>query len=141
MRTFLVMLVLSVVGLVSGCAITEHGLGVEEGAAVQIVWHQVSDPHKTCQEQDGQKAFYRIKGCSNWTDDRDVVVGVEKKAQGRICHIWSTKPESSRDTDRFVTLGHEVMHCFEGNWHDQYGRYNEDWHRAKPKLTLEEEGN
>ena len=33
-------------------------------------------------------------------------------------------PRSEMDTQRFVTLGHELLHCFDGNWHDRWGRMN-----------------
>ena len=28
------------------------------------------------------------------------------------------------DTQAFATLGHELMHCFDGHWHDRWGRMN-----------------
>ena len=37
-----------------------------------------------------------------------------------------------RDRERFLTLGHELMHCFEGNWHDRWGRM----HDKDPRLAL-----
>lgn len=136
MRNILTLLTLVAVALASGCATTDRATGgVTEDEPVKIVWHKVDDPHKICEARSGQVSFFKIKGCSSWTDEKVVIVGVEEKGHNRVCHIWSKKPESNKDLDRFVTLGHEVMHCFEGNWHDKYGRYNEDWKR--PKLVVE----
>jgi hypothetical protein len=39
-------------------------------------------------------------------------------------------PRSERDTERLATLGHELMHCFDGNWHDQWGRMKPAEERA-----------
>ena len=37
---------------------------------------------------------------------------------------YAPAPRSERDLQRFATLGHELMHCFDGNWHDRWGRMN-----------------
>ena len=42
----------------------------------------------------------------------------------RVCSIYAPAPRSERDLQRFATLGHELMHCFDGNWHDRWGRMN-----------------
>jgi hypothetical protein len=41
-----------------------------------------------------------------------------------VCSIYAPAPRSERDLQRFATLGHELMHCFDGNWHDRWGRMN-----------------
>ena len=40
----------------------------------------------------------------------------------RVCAIYAPAPRSERDLQGFATLGHELMHCFDGNWHDRWGR-------------------
>ena len=40
----------------------------------------------------------------------------------RICSIYVPAPRSESDTQAFATLGHELLHCFDGNWHDRGGR-------------------
>jgi hypothetical protein len=46
--------------------------------------------------------------------------------KGRItCTIYAPEPRDERDAQRFATLGHELMHCFDGNWHDRWGRMND----------------
>jgi hypothetical protein len=84
---------------------------------IAIVWNRVEDPQPVCESLSGRKSFFHILGCSHWS---------EPVAQGapRVCTIYSPEPRSERDTQRFATLGHELMHCFDGNWHDRWGRMN-----------------
>lgn len=72
----------------------------------RVVW--VDDAHKVCERVDGQRTVIgTIKGCA--------------KRDGDVCVIYAKRPSSSSDNDKFVTLGHELMHCVEGNWHNQWG--------------------
>lgn len=82
---------------------------------VTVVWNKVDDPHATCQKLDGRKEIFAIRGCSRWSDASN---------GGRICSIYAREPRSERDTQAFATLGHELMHCFDGNWHDRWGHMN-----------------
>ncbi len=87
-----------------------------ESGDIQIVWTRVDDPHQVCEGLSGRKEFFRILGCSKWKDVR---------ADGtRVCSIYAPSPRDERDLQRFATLGHELMHCFEGNWHDRWGHMN-----------------
>jgi len=82
---------------------------------VMVVWNRVDDPNAVCQKLDGRKDFFAIRGCSKWSD-----------ASGgrRICSIYAREPKSELDTQAFATLGHELLHCFDGNWHDRWGHMN-----------------
>ena len=82
-----------------------------------MVWNRIEEPHRVCETLSGRKQFFNILGCSHWS---------EPPADGkpRVCSIYAPAPRSERDTQRFATLGHELMHCFDGNWHDQWGRMN-----------------
>jgi hypothetical protein len=84
---------------------------------VAVVWNRVEEPHQVCESLSGRKAFFNVLGCSHWS---------EPATQGgpRVCSIYAPEPRSERDTQRFATLGHELMHCFDGNWHDRWGRMN-----------------
>ena len=93
--------------LVAGCAAAP---GAERRDAVEVVWMRVDDVHRTCQGLAGRKEFLAILGCSRWS------------AAQRRCEIYAPEPRSERDVQRFATLGHELMHCFDGNWHDRWGR-------------------
>ena len=85
------------------------------GDQVAIVWHRVDNPHAVCESLSGRKAFFNIHGCSRWSDARGV----------RTCEIYVSQPQNERDLQRFATLGHELMHCFDGNWHDRWGRMDD----------------
>lgn len=82
---------------------------------VAIVWNRIDDAHRVCETLSGRKNFFNILGCSQ---------RIEPAAAGapRICAIYAPAPRNERDMQRFATLGHELLHCFDGNWHDQWGR-------------------
>lgn len=84
---------------------------------VAVVWNRVDEPHRVCESLSGRKHFFHILGCSQWS---------EPAAQGgpRVCSIYAPEPRHERDVERFATLGHELKHCFDGNWHDRWGRMN-----------------
>jgi hypothetical protein len=83
---------------------------------VTIVWNRVDDPHATCAKLDGNhNQVFAIRGCSKWSDGSN---------GSRTCSIYAREPKSEMDTQAFATLGHELMHCMEGNWHDRWGRMN-----------------
>jgi hypothetical protein len=86
-------------------------------AGVAVVWNRVDEPHRVCESLSGRKHFFHIMGCSQWS---------QPPPQGgpRICSIYAPEPRSERDLERFATLGHELKHCFDGNWLDRWGRMN-----------------
>lgn len=90
---------------------------VKSDAGVAVVWNRVEDPHRVCESLSGRKNFFNILGCSHWS---------APVSQGgpRVCSIYAPAPRNETDTQRFATLGHELMHCFDGNWHDRWGRMN-----------------
>ena len=84
-------------------------------SGVAVVWNRVERPHELCESLSGRKNFFNILGCSQ---------RVEPAEEGgpRVCNIYAPMPRNERDVQRFATLGHELMHCFDGNWHDRWGR-------------------
>jgi hypothetical protein len=90
---------------------------------VAVVWNRVEDPHRVCESLSGRKNFFNILGCSQWSDP-------VSSGAPRVCSIYAPAPRSAHDTQRFATLGHELMHCFDGNWHDRWGRMNPDTQSA-----------
>ena len=110
-------------GLLAGCTSTP----ASRDENVAVVWNRVEDPHQVCESLAGRKQFFNILGCSQWSEPR---------APGgpRVCSIYAPPPRSERDMQRFATLGHELMHCFEGNWHDKWGRMipGQEIRRARP---------
>ena len=95
-------------------------------ARVDIVWNQVDDVHQLCEGLSGRREFLQILGCSKWAEPA-------RKGGARVCNIYAPRPKDERDTQRFATLGHEVMHCFEGNWHDRWGKMLEPGRRLAQK--------
>jgi len=86
-------------------------------AGVAVVWNRVDDPHAVCASLSGRKNFFNVLGCSHWS-------APAAEGGARVCSIYAPAPRSERDLQRFATLGHELMHCFDGNWHDRWGRMN-----------------
>jgi hypothetical protein len=83
---------------------------------VAVVWNRVDNPHQVCEGLSGRKSFFNVLGCSHWAEPT--------ASAPRTCAIYAPAPRNERDVQRFATLGHELMHCFDGNWHDQWGRMN-----------------
>jgi len=83
---------------------------------VTVVWNRVEDVQTVCQNLSHSKEVFAIRGCSKWVDGF--------RAGERVCNIYVPTPRNEMDTQRFATLGHELMHCFDGNWHDRWGRMN-----------------
>ena len=98
---------LAAITLLSACASTAER---DREGKVEVVWMRVDDPQRFCQGLAGRKEFLAILGCSRWSNEH------------RRCEIYAPEPRNERDAQRFATLGHELMHCFEGNWHDRWGR-------------------
>ena len=94
----------------AGCSTVKN----EADAPVQIVWQKVDDAHAACEEVSGRREIFRIMGCSKWRED----------GGQRTCTIYAQAPRNESDVQRFATLGHELMHCTDGNWHDRWGRMN-----------------
>jgi hypothetical protein len=114
MRALLPLLVLLLSGCVASNPPRESNGGVPAGDGVVVVWHRVTDPHKVCQGLSGRTEFFNILGCAKWSD-------AAGPGGARVCNIYAPAPRSESETQRFATLGHELMHCFDGNWHDRYG--------------------
>jgi hypothetical protein len=84
---------------------------------VAVVWNRVEEPHAVCESLSGRKNFFNILGCSHRQEPASA-------GGPRVCAIYAPAPRNERDVQRFATLGHELMHCFDGNWHDRWGRMN-----------------
>ncbi|HEY5897451.1 MAG TPA: hypothetical protein VIV54_07805 [Burkholderiales bacterium] len=104
-------LLLSALLLVGACTSTRTADNVT------VVWNRVDDTQATCQNLAGRKEIFAIRGCSKWGDT--------DKAGSRSCQIYAPEPKDERDLQAFATLGHELMHCFDGNWHDRWGRMDD----------------
>ena len=86
------------------------------GDHVTVVWNRVDDVQTVCQNLANRKEVFAIRGCSKWADGF--------RSGERVCNIYVPTPKNEMDTQTFATLGHELLHCFDGNWHDRWGRMN-----------------
>jgi hypothetical protein len=93
--------------LLAGCASPPP---LQDDGRVEVVWLRVEDPQRVCQGLAGRKEFLSIAGCSRWSTEQ------------RRCEIYAPAPRTEQDLQRFATLGHELLHCFDGSWHDRWGR-------------------
>ena len=87
---------------------------------MHVVWQQVDDVQAACEGASGKREIFKILGCSKWRAD----------GGQRTCTIYAPAPRDERDKERFATLGHELMHCTDGNWHDKWGRMTDEKVRA-----------
>ena len=112
----------AVFGVLMACATPQPA-----GNNVTVVWNRVDDPQAACANLNGRKEVFALRGCSKWNDT--------DSAGRRICSIYARPPKSELDTQAFVTLGHELLHCFDGNWHDRWGRMNPEESQAAVGAT------
>ena len=119
MRAFFLLLV-----FLAGCASVKD----EAPTPVHIVWNRVDDVQAACEGASGKRELFRILGCSKWREE----------GGQRTCTIYAPLPRDERDKERFATLGHELMHCTDGNWHDRWGRMSDE--RVRQARKAEEAG-
>jgi hypothetical protein len=98
--------------LLAGCAAVKQ----EPSTPVHVVWHNVEDVQAACEGASGRRELFRILGCSKWREEDG----------RRTCTIYAQAPRDERDKERFATLGHELLHCTDGNWHDKWGRMTDE---------------
>ena len=103
--------------LLAATTLTACAAVKEEGSApVHVVWQKVDNVQAVCEEASGRREIFKILGCSKW-----------REVDGqRTCTIYSQAPRNEADVQRFATLGHELMHCTDGNWHDRWGRMTDE---------------
>ena len=95
---------------------------------MHIVWQKVDDVQAACEQASGRRELFRVLGCSKW-----------REVDGqRTCTIYSQAPRNEADVQRFATLGHELMHCTDGNWHDRWGRMTDE--KVREARKAEEAG-
>ena len=88
----------------------------EPSTPVHVVWQKVDDVQAACEGASGKRELFKILGCSKWREE----------GGQRTCTIYAQAPRNEADTQRFATLGHELMHCTDGNWHDRWGRMTDE---------------
>ena len=67
----------------------------------QISWHAVNDIQTICENEHVKRGFakptWRVDACSFW--------------KGNTCDIYTKKNPTMHD------MGHELRHCYQGNYH------------------------
>jgi hypothetical protein len=101
--------------LLPACAATNVSAPPASAERAGVVWYRVENPQAVCEDLSGRREFFKILGCSKW-------IAAGASGAERQCAIYAPEPRDERDVQRFATLGHELMHCLDGNWHDQWGR-------------------
>jgi hypothetical protein len=70
-----------------------------------ITWEQAKDVQKRCDKESRSRGLggfsFQVEACSFWG----------KRLGFDVCHIITEKKTS------MATLGHEVRHCFQGDFH------------------------
>lgn len=83
--------------LLSGCANAPPS-----GVARSIVWVQTENSAEMCAKLLPRQVL-PIAACSNF--------------RGEHCVIYAEVPKDNNDRRRMLYLGHEVLHCFVGDFH------------------------
>ena len=77
--------------------------GKNTSRSMNVIWKVVDNPTKACDIESrnvGNGGFgYQVQACSFWTKD--------------TCTIITARKTSMH------TVGHEMRHCFQGDWHPQ----------------------
>ena len=86
----------------SGCG-GEYVKPTHYKEVTKIVWIRTDDPDTMCRQWYSSLPEQNVLGCAYWNKDTCWVVAPQ------IRYI---------DDDNTMTLGHEVGHCFLGNYHN-----------------------
>ena len=95
----------------SACALPQHPVVAASFDASRLVrWRVVDDPDAVCRMLDSgaRNVVWRIYGCAAWSSAE------------RTCDIYTgaVDPDHNPALARALeSLGHELLHCFTGQWH------------------------
>ena len=70
---------------------------LDEGAK-NVQWVQLEDIKTECSD-----STFEIAGCYKW--------------RGDTCYIFTKKPANETDKAVHMAMGHELRHCFQGDFH------------------------
>jgi hypothetical protein len=101
-------LALAVLAALQGCASRVDPLPSDGSRARRITWVITDDPDQTCREVSRKFSkrvmLYKTLGCADWSDPEN-------------CVIYTRAPVTGYDKRTMETMGHEMLHCFAGNFH------------------------
>lgn len=75
---------------------------------MQIRWER--DPEKV------QKALTKYEKKNYYWEGSLIALALWK---GNKCTIYALEPDNQYDSEAIDTLGHEMLHCFKGEYHDE----------------------
>lgn len=98
--------VASAAALLAGCASALHKQMDQE--TVTVTWHRVSvlEADRMCREGGVDVMPFPltvVPACAKWKDN--------------TCTIIVPEPQNANDDSAIYLLGHEVLHCFVGEYH------------------------
>jgi hypothetical protein len=81
------------------------GTDVNRSEMVVITWETAKNVQKSCDRESKKRGLggfdYQVEACSFWGTRMGV----------NVCHIITEKKTT------LATIGHEMRHCYQGNWH------------------------
>jgi len=93
--------------LLAGCATSRVDPIPKEGEmSRKITWVITEDTQTACRDAGRRPLLYKTLGCAVWKDPTN-------------CVIYARPPRTEDDRRAMETLGHEMLHCFAGHFHNQ----------------------
>jgi len=92
-------------GLVLGCASAPRADDAHAAPTRTITWVMVENPNAVCGNLIPGRALWSIDACADWRDANN-------------CVIYARPPSDESDRQSMFRLGHEVLHCFVGDFHN-----------------------
>ncbi len=89
-----------------GCA-TQPAPETSAAPARTITWVMVDDPKSVCANVVPGRFLWSIDACADWRDPHN-------------CVVYVKPPADADDRQAMLKLGHEVLHCFVGDFHNPY---------------------
>lgn len=105
MRAELFALTLATPAFLSACAAPARSVALPEPMSTRtITWVMASSPNEPCNELIRAKGLWAKQGCADFRDKDN-------------CVIYAKPPADEADRQSMFRLGHEVLHCFAGDFH------------------------
>lgn len=105
--------------ILSGCVYPQKNIPHIDQSVSVIHINQVADVHKSCNEGAGTnypRVIAKYQGCARWSETKTL------RSTGRE---YNTCIITIGESVNLEVLGHEVLHCFVGNFHSDTSDKNE----------------
>jgi hypothetical protein len=91
--------------MLGGCATPQPKMDEATGITTRkVTWVTVDDPNKACGNLIASRTLYTTYACADFRDPDN-------------CIIYARVPQGAEDRQNMMHLGHEVLHCFVGDFH------------------------